>query len=514
MPTAGICGCRSFSDSSMRRFCFLLLAAAILSGCSTAPEDGRGNTIPVGPDDSPETILAKAVQVIPTPGQLHSLENGFEAFVHFGPNTFTGVEWGSGIEDPTVFAPTDVPDTDQWCRILADAGMKRVILTAKHHDGFVLWPSRYTDHGVASSPFRGDVVALLAASCRKYGLEFGFYLSPADLYQMESPDGLYGNESAVTLRTIPREVPGRPFADPRRFTLEVDDYNEYFLSQLFELLTEYGPIAEIWFDGAHPKRKGGQQYQYQAWKEMIHTLAPEAIIFGREDLRWCGNEAGETRTAEWNVIPYPQDPATLNHFDDLTEPDLGSRERLLSRQRPFWLHYQPAETDVSIRDGWFWRNDDEQAVRSADDVFDIWERSVGGNSILLLNVPPNTQGRISPRDSLVLAEVGRRIRESEKENLLEDAVREDTPEGLILRLPAPICFNRFEIREDLMQGERVEAFALDIWDGGEWKEMASGANIGYRRLLRFPSVTTTALRLRVLSSRAQPQILAMRAYQL
>ena len=498
----------------------LILTVLMLAACS-AP---TARTVPVEETDTPEEILAKAVRVVPTPQQLHALENGFAAFVHFGPNTFTGVEWGSGIEDPAVFDLREA-DTDQWCRIFADAGMKRVILTAKHHDGFVLWPSRYTTHGVASSPYVGDVVRELAASCRKYGLEFGFYLSPADLYQMESPDGLYGNGSAATLRTIPRPVEGRPFANPATFQFEVDDYNEYFLNQLFELLTEYGPVSEVWFDGAHPKRKGGQQYNYLAWKELIHTLAPDAVVFGKEDLRWCGNEAGETREAEWNVIPYAQDPSGMNMFDDLTDADLGSRERLLAQEKPFWLHYQPAETDVSIRDGWFWRNDDEQAVRSADNVFDIWERSVGGNSILLLNVPPGRDGRISPRDSAVLAEVGTRIRETYSTDLLAGArtvIRrldaDSSSAGSDRRissyeytLPLPVRFNRLVLEEDLSRGERVESFALDVWEDG-WKEVATGTNIGYRRILRFPEQNALRLRVRILSSRAEPNIRGIAAY--
>ncbi|MCR4860100.1 MAG: alpha-L-fucosidase [Bacteroidales bacterium] len=485
---------------------YLFLATALLAACG--PRTAR--TIPVGADDPSDAVLAKAVRVVPTPQQLHALENGFAAFVHFGPNTFTSVEWGSGLEDPAVFDLQSL-DTDQWCRIFRDAGMKRVILTAKHHDGFVLWPSRYTAHGVASSPFRGDVVKELSESCRKYGLEFGFYLSPADLYQMESEDGLYGNGSTATPRTIPRPVEGRPFADKRSFSFTVDDYNEYFLNQLFELLTEYGPVSEVWFDGAHPKRKGGQQYDYLAWKELIHELAPDAVVFGKEDLRWCGNEAGETREAEWNVIPYAQDPAEMNMFDDLTDADLGSRERLLAQPKPFWLHYQPAETDVSIRDGWFWRNDDGQAVRSADNVFDIWERSVGGNSILLLNVPPNRQGRISPRDSTVLAEVGRRIREVYDVDLLSGARRKDTAEGIEFRQFLSVSFDRLELREDLSKGERVEAFALDVWQDG-WKEVARGTNIGNRRILRFPQQDAAAVRVRILSARAKPQLSTISAY--
>lgn len=492
----------------------LLFALLMLVSCG--PRSAR--TVRVDESDTPDRILSKAVRVVPTRQQLHALENGFAAFVHFGPNTFTGVEWGSGIEDPSVFDLREA-DTDQWCRIFADAGMKRVILTAKHHDGFVLWPSRYTTHGVASSPYRGDIVKQLAASCRKYGLEFGFYLSPADLYQMEAPDGLYGNGSAVTLRTIPRSVEGRPFANGTTFQFELDDYNEYFMNQLFELLTEYGPVSEVWFDGAHPKRKGGQQYNYLAWKELIHALAPDAVVFGKEDLRWCGNEAGQTREAEWNVIPYPQDPAGMNMFDDLTDADLGSRERLLSQEKPFWLHYQPAETDVSIRDGWFWRNDDEQAVRSADDVYDIWERAVGGNSILLLNVPPGHDGRISPRDSTVLSEVGARIRETYGNDLLvggrwKNTVIPGLTRNLInieIECPLAIRFNRLELQEDLSRGERVESFALDVWEDG-WQKVADGTNIGYSRILRFPEQNALRLRVRILSSRAEPHISRIAAF--
>ena len=487
----------------MRRILLSIGVIACLASCCR-------NTIKVDPQDSPQTIISKAVKVVPTEGQLHSLDNAFAAFVHFGPNTFTGVEWGSGIEDPGVFAPESI-DTDQWCRCFAAAGMKRVILTAKHHDGFVLWRSRYTTHGVASSPYQGDVVKELAESCARYGLEFGFYLSPADLYQMEAPDGLYGNGSEATLRTIPRPVEGRPFANQSTFQFEVDDYNEYFLNQLFELLTEYGPVTEVWFDGAHPKRKGGQQYNYLAWKELIRTLAPDAVVFGKEDLRWCGNEAGETRTDEWNVIPYAEDPSTMNMFDDLTDADLASRERLLEYPRPFWLHYQPSETDVSIRDGWFWRNNDEQQVRSAANVFDIWERSTGGNSILLLNVPPAPDGRIQATDSLVLDEVGRRIRETYGNNLLTGARRKNTNEGIEYQLPLAIRFDRLQLEEDLRNGERVEEFALDVWCDG-WQEVARGTNIGHRRILRFPEQNAAAVRVRIISSRAKPRLKEVSAY--
>ena len=217
------------------------------------------NTIKIE-GDSHEEIIRKAAHVIPTVNQYNYKKLEFTCFVHFGPNTFTRMEWGNGMEDPKIFDLQNL-DTDQWCKAMKAAGMKLVVITAKHHDGFVLWQSRYTEHGVMSSPFRngkGDIMKDLSESCRKYGIKLGVYLSPADLYQIESKTGLYGNLSEYTLRTIPRPVEGRPFENKTTFEFEVDDYNEYFLNQLFELLTEYGPIDEVWFDGAHPKRKGGQ----------------------------------------------------------------------------------------------------------------------------------------------------------------------------------------------------------------------------------------------------------------
>lgn len=479
------------------------------------------NTLYAAPDDTPGRILDKAVHVVPTPQQWAAMNNEFIAFIHFGPNTFTRREWGTGKESPADFALRRL-DTDQWCAVLAAAGMKKVILTVKHHDGFVLWQSRYTRHGVMSSPFcegKGDVLRDLAASCRKFGLQLGIYLSPADLFQMESPEGLYGNLSPQTLRTIPREVPGRPFSNPTRFRFVVDDYNEYFLNQLFELLTEYGPIHEVWLDGAHPRRKGGQRYNYAAWRRLIHTLAPEAVVFGREDLRWCGNEAGATRPTEWNVIPYVADPDTLQHFDDLTAADLGSRAQLRPGR---YLHYQPAETNTSIREGWFYRDDERQGVRSADDVFDIYERAVGGNSIFLLNVPPNREGRLSPHDATVLCEVGRRIRQTYGHDLLEGAegpaqLLDDDPDSYLtlpeaggaveLRLPEAVRLDRFVVQEAVrLRGERVEEHALDVWTDGAWKEVARATNIGYKRILRFAPVTTDRLRLRILRSRRAPAL--------
>lgn len=487
------------------------------------------NTIKVEADDSNETIIRKAAHVVPTANQMEALKNEFIAFIHFGPNTFTRVEWGDGLEDPKVFDLKE-SDTDQWCRALKSAGMKMVIFTAKHHDGFVLWQSRYTTHGIMSTNFqagKGDLMKDLSASCRKYGLKLGVYLSPADLYQIESPNGLYGNLSPYTLRTIPRDVPGRPFTNKTKFKFMVDDYNEYFLNQLFELLTEYGPIHEVWFDGATPKTKGGQKYNYQAWRELIRTLAPEATIFGREDIRWCGNEAGKTRDAEWNVITYKENPNTMNDFMDL-HGYLGTNEILLNKDKPYYLHYQPAEVDVSIRDGWFYRDDIHQRTRSADDVFDIYERSVGGNSIFLLNVPPTRNGKLSPIDVQVLEETGKRIRETYGNNLFKNAkgpkevldgnpntfvVLNSNTKEIIVSTPQPITLNRIVIQESIgTNSERVEWHTIDAFINGEWEELAQSANIGYKRILRFPEVTTDKIRLRIYVSRLNPAISGISAH--
>tara|TARA_R110000868_G_scaffold157160_2_gene384297 strand:+ start:6669 stop:8912 length:2244 start_codon:yes stop_codon:yes gene_type:complete len=485
------------------------------------------NTIVVNETDDNDSILLKAAHVVPTPNQYAALQNEFIAFIHFGPNTFTRMEWGNGMEDPKIFDLQNL-DTDQWCKAMKDAGMKMVIFTAKHHDGFVLWQSRYTKHGVMSSPFRdgkGDVLKELSESCKKYGLKLGVYLSPADLFQIENKDGLYGNLSEYTERTIPRPVEGRPFENNTTFTFKVDDYNEYFLNQLFELLTEYGPIDEVWFDGAHPKRKGGQTYNYLAWKELIRNLAPKAVIFGKEDIRWCGNESGGTRDTEWNVIPYQEDPDQMNSFADLTEESLGSREDLYKGK---YLHYQQAETNTSIREGWFYRDDTDQKVRSTDDVFDIYERSVGGNSTFLLNIPPNREGNFSPRDVTVLEEVGQRINETYSTNLLSGAkgsqmVLDDDlssfellgegPQEIIIETTAPITINRLAIQEAIdTHSERVEKHALDAWVDNAWKEIATATNIGYKRILRFPEVTTQKLRVRILESRFYPAIANISAH--
>lgn len=509
----------------IKNWLFIATAAVLLLGCSKEPITMEvANSIAIESSDSKDIIIEKAAHVVPTANQLAALRREYIAFIHFGPNTFTRMEWGNGEEDPSIFALKSL-DTDQWAKTIKETGMKMVILTVKHHDGFVLWQSRYTKHGIMSTGFKdgeGDILKELAESLKRYDLKLGIYLSPADLYQIESPNGVYGNLSDYTTRTIPRKVEGRPFSDKRSFEFKVDDYNEYFLDQLFELLTEYGEVHEVWFDGANPKEKGNQQYSYLAWRELIHTLAPKAAIFGRWDIRWCGNESGATRDSEWNVIPFAENPNGDYKSYDLTESIIAERENLYTAN---YLHYQQAETNTSIREGWFYRDDTHQQVRSVDDVFDMYERAVGGNSTFLLNIAPNREGQISERDVRVLLESGERIKDTYGKNLFAEATgyreifdnNQDTyrviDKTIEFTTPQPVTINRLAIQESIAtHSERVEKFAFDAYIDNSWCEVAQSTNIGYKRILRFPTITSSKFRVRVLEERMPPAIAEITAH--
>lgn len=496
--------------------------------------------------DSPDAIIKKASRVQPSKRQMTHHQDEFIAFIHFGPNTFTGREWGSGKEDPRVFNPPQV-DTDQWCRIIKAAGMTKVVITAKHHDGYCLWQTRYNqDFSVRQSPWEngeGDVLRKLADSVHKYGLKLGFYLSPADLYQIENEDGLYGNLSEYRQSVIPTAVETFK-SDPLQqreitkglpvFKAKADDYNRYFMNQLYELLTEYGPVHEVWFDGAHPKRKGNQQYIRGQWFAMIRALAPEAVIFGGPDVRWCGNEHGGTRESEWNVLTI--DDVKVSGYDRphdeiATDGMITAKEYEVYGQKfqSRSLYYIIPEVDTSIRAGWFWRNDTDQTVKSADEIFDIYERSVGGNSVFLLNIPPNRLGQFSTRDEQCLIEVGRRIRQTygidlskgataSVKNLFDNDIEtywqsEGIKASFTVNLPSAVRINRVMIQEAVSKvGQRVKDHALDAWVDGKWQEVATGKTIGYKKILRFSDVVTDRFRVRILDSRDAPAIASFAAH--
>jgi alpha-L-fucosidase len=408
-----------------------------------------------------------ASSVRPSERQLAWQQQELTAFVHFGVNTFTDLEWGTGLDDPAVFDPQDL-SCDQWVRVLVEAGCKSVILTAKHHDGFCLWPTRYTTHNIAASPSGRDVMAELSAACAEHGLGLGFYLSPADLYQEKAPGGYYGNGSPVVASEI---QPG--------FTYEVDDYNRYYLNQLYELLTQYGPIVEVWLDGANPTSTA-QEYAFDAWFDLIRRLAPSATIaVGGPDVRWVGNEDGFARETEWSVVPF----ASGRMVAAETAAELAGPAELAAADE---LRWYPAEVDVSIRPGWFYHAAEDKAVKSVAELLDIYRKSVGRNAVLLLNIPPDRHGRFADPDVQALSAFGAAVR---------------SYYGAAVELPG--SFNVVSLREDIADGQQVESFAVDALIDGSWSEIATGTTIGHRRLIPLKrSVTADAVQVRLLATRA------------
>jgi alpha-L-fucosidase len=514
----------------------VLLLTVIAVPFSCAHQENRSNLIQVEPEDSFEEIVRKSTLVVPSERQYDWQQLEFIAFLHFGPNTFTGVEWGNGMEDPTVFNPTEF-DASQWVSVIKDAGMKLAMLTAKHHDGFCLWPTTTTDHSVKNSPWKngkGDVLGELVEAARAENIEIGVYLSPADLHEIERPNGTYGNGSEPKTVKIPSDSELQKTAD-QIFEYELDDYDALFMNQLYEVLTQYGPIEEVWFDGANPKPGTGQTYNRKAWYDMIRKLQPEAVIAIKgPDVRWCGNEAGHTRKSEWSVLPVPEHPDNYN-WPDLQQEDLGSREKLADAK---YLYWYPAETNTSIRHGWFYR-DDEQYVKTVEELVDTWYRSVGGNTVFLLNLTPDRRGLIPEKDAERLREVGRIIAASFEENLalnaeVEASDKKTSPENildgnaetfwkpangneqaeLILTLEGEKEFNRLVLQECIKnQGQRIERFAFDIWKNEDWKEVSDGTVVGYKNIRRFPMVKAEKVRLRILESRLAPTIATFGLYK-
>lgn len=524
------------------------LAGALAASGAGAAEPGKiayatEQTILAG--DSEAVIAEKAGKLLPRPNQSSWMRLERTFFIHFGPNTFRGLEWGDGHEDPKVFNPTAL-DADQWLSAIKEAGGAMVILVAKHHDGLSLWPTRYSAHSVAASPWRdgkGDLVREVADAARRHGVRLGLYLSPADLWQLttnrSNGAGYYGDGSPKRVSTIPTDpaaftsdpAKGRPTpAGFKRFSYEVDDYNRYFLNQLYELLTQYGPVDEVWFDGANPDPSVAEVYDYAAWYDLIRKLQPQAVIFGKgPDARWVGNEGGVGRTTEWSVIPLPTAPASFT-WPDMTDQDLGGRSKLTPGSHLWWY---PAEVNTSILYGWFWER--HKRVKTAADLVDLYYQSVGRNGNMLLNLPPDTRGLI-PEDQVAnLRLMAQVVDATFAKNLAKGGVvvadaaaRAHGPQraldgdldtwweaapgrrqaSLTLQLPHPVTFDVVSLQEAVdRRGQRVESFEVDIWDGGAWKTVDRQTTIGHRRLLRWDQpVTTDRVRVRMLSSRLEPTL--------
>ena len=443
----------------------------------------------------PEATLSEKVEMaarlVPTEQQLKWQQMELTAFLHFGINTFTGREWGDGKEDPALFNPVSL-DCEQWVRALKAGGFKMAILTAKHHDGFCLWPTKTTKHSVASSPWKdgkGDVVRELRDACRKYGLKFGVYLSPWDRNAE-----CYGQGEA---------------------------YNQFFIEQLTELLTNYGEVHEVWFDGANGEGPNGkkQEYDWEAVEQTIRRLQPKAVtaIMG-DDVRWVGNEKGIGRETEWSATVLA--PGIYTRAEEQnqrlgvssTAQDLGGRKVLADAQELFWY---PSEVDVSIRPGWFYHTDQDNQVKSLAHLADIYFQSVGYNSVLLLNIPPDKNGLIHETDARRLEELATYLRHTFDDNYLKKgnarwmARSGDFKE---FQVKKNALVNTLLIQEDIAKGQRIERFLLEGCVEVNWQKLAEGTTVGYKRLVRFAACQPDSIRLTVLSARDEARVLRMGLY--
>ncbi|MFZ4523058.1 MAG: alpha-L-fucosidase [Bacteroidales bacterium] len=439
------------------------------------------NSVQISPDDTPGEIIKMAAHVRPSERQSRWQELQFTLFIHFGMNTFTNREWGIKGTPASLFNPTAL-DADQWAKTAKMAGAKLLIMVAKHHDGFCLWPSKYTDYTVQNSPWKGgkgDVMAEVATACKNNGIKLGIYLSPWDI---SSP--LYGS----------------------------DAYNTYFVNQLTELLTQYGPVDEVWFDGACGEGPNGQRqvYDWAKYYAAVRSLQPQAVIaIMGPDVRWVGTESGYGRETEWSVVPLTNNDISLPP-GNMMEDDLGSRARILKAKTLAWY---PSEVDVSIRPGWFYHSDQDSLVKSSETLVDIWYSSVGRNSVLLLNLPPDPRGLIHENDVKALKEMRQILDATFGENLAEKSIISRTDSTIVLEMKAPVTFDRARIGENFRNGQRVEKFTLESWDGLAWKEIIRGSTIGYQRLLRFEPVKSSRIRLRINSSRDVPEIKTFGLYK-
>lgn len=425
--------------------------------------------------------------IVPNRRQLIIQEMKYYAFIHYGVNTFTNREWGSGKEKESVFNPKK-QDAEQWCRAIKDAGMKGVILTCKHHDGFCLWQTKTTEHSIKNSPYkngRGDVVQEVSDACRKYGLKFGVYLSPWDRNAK-----CYGTP----------------------------EYNDFYIEQLTELLTNYGEIFMLWLDGACGAKADGQPVQKYDFERIWDTavkLQPNIVMSGcAPDVRWIGNESGKTRESEWNVVPkfqYDQQNFAVNCQDsddmkkfqkrciDVMIPDMGSREFLSQFDEFMWY---PAEVDVSIRTGWFYHPLQSLTLKSLNHLMKIYYNSVGNNSLMLLNIPPDKNGLFAKKDVKRLKEMGFWLKK-EEELMISNCETELSDGGFTVTVNFPRqSVDRIHLAEDTTKSQRVEKFSIYA----EGKKVFSGTVIGFSRIAVFEPVETDTLTVKIEQCRKEPYI--------
>ena len=470
----------------------LLLSSTLIGGVQAQKKENYYVKHVEFPQDATlEQKVDMAARLVPTPQQYAWQQMELTAFLHFGINTFTGREWGDGKEDPALFNPSEL-DAGQWVKSLKNAGFKMVILTAKHHDGFCLWPTATTKHSVASSPWKngqGDVVKELRKACDKYDMKFGVYLSPWD-------------RNAECYGDSPR-------------------YNEFFVRQLTELLTNYGEVHEVWFDGANGEGPNGkkQVYDWDAFYKTIQRLQPKAVmaIMG-DDVRWVGNEKGIGRETEWTATVLTPGIYTRSQENNKRlgvfgkAEDLGSRKILEKATELFWY---PSEVDVSIRPGWFYHAEEDGKVKSLKHLSDIYFQSVGYNSVLLLNIPPDRRGLIHEADIKRLKEFADYRQQTFADNRVKNGRKYwSTTSGgeAVYALKSKSEINLVMLQEDITKGQRVEAFTVEALMDNGWKEVGKGTTIGYKRMLRFPAVNANKLRVRIDECRLTAYVSQVAAY--
>lgn len=448
------------------------------------------------------------VEPIPSDRQKIWQEMEYYAFIHFNMNTFTNKEWGYGDESPSTFNPTNL-DTDQWAEVIKNSGMKGIIITAKHHDGFALWPSNYTSHSVKNSPWKngeGDLIKDLEKSCRKFGLKLGIYLSPWD---RNHPD--YGTKK----------------------------YISYFRNQLTELLTNYGEIFEVWFDGANGGsgfyggtneiRKVDKKtyYDWENTHKIIRELQPNAVIFSDAgpDIRWVGNEKGYANKTTWSNI-----------YKDSVYGGMPDYYKFSSGQEN-GSHFIPTETDVSIRPGWYYHPEEDDKVKSLEKLIDIYFNSVGLNSSLLLNIPVDTRGLIHENDTKRLYELNNYIRNTFSNNflmeskmyfndtshpinkLIDNKISTMCPFKTKLNNVIEISLNEnkivdiFKISENINLGQRVKKFRLQALVDDIWVTIEEGTTIGSKRLIKFDPIDIKKLKFTIIDSKDVPMISEIGIYK-
>ena len=461
------------------------------------------------------TVTAPApVYPIPTERQLAWHEMEQYAFIHFTTNTFTGKEWGYGDESEEVFNPSAM-DVNQWIKVVKAAGLKAIVLTCKHHDGFCLWPSQYTEHSVKNSKWqggKGNVVKEVADACHKNGLKFGVYLSPWDRNRSD-----YGSPS----------------------------YIEYYRNQLKELFTLYGPVFEMWFDGANggdgfyggarEKRKinAANYYDWPATLNMVRKMEPNIIFFSDAgpDIRWCGNEGGHAGETNWSTIS-----------TDSIYAGKSGIENLLNTGQEDGKNYVPAEVDVSIRPGWFYHAEEDAKVKTPEKLFEIYLSSVGRGSNLILNIPPDRRGILHENDVKALLGWKKMIDEAFKTNLaLKSKVQADTYRGnskqfeasnvtdgnkesywstddavttgnLIVDLGSARTIKYITLQEYVKLGQRVKSFTISLWENKKWVEVSKGSTIGYKRIVRIEPTQSEKVKIEITASKASPLISNIQIY--